>query len=616
MKSYTPEISWHNKDPVYTVDIQNSINRRGENVIWYRVATAGTDRHVIIWKVELDFGEESFGRPQVSVMADLMRHEKTVNVVGFCPSDNGLLASADDGGDILIWRFEGVLDTSPDSKEKESTKKATELPNIFGDNDVDNVEQWSMHKVLRGHLESVVDISWSPDGQYLISGSVDNSAYIWDVSKQTRLHLITTHKNWVQGVSWDPANFLLTSISADRCMRIFDSKTLKVMHTVDRAELIDEKGNKQNTRLFFDYTFQSLHRRLSFTSGGEFLLVPSGIIESPEKKTVDKETSPSFTNVCYLFKRACLSRPLAYVATGSEMTVAAKACPKRFTLREGSNQLELPYRIVFAVITQKSVIIYDSQQLLPISYLTDIHYCNLTDISWSADGCLLLVTSVDGYTTLITFAKDELGKCYEGPALPIAEEKPEKLVKSKAINVLVPKRVKSDSSPKVPVKSSSPKVTIGDMLKRVAAQKKSDENSNENDVLIIGESPASQELPVKKSTVEQVVDAVAQGEGTLITEQIESPLLVKSMPSAKKAAPVNVLIPRKTKRPSTCTPSKSIGSYFTKPPGDGETDKKLETSQETVNTLTPVQVKRLTPDENCEPDASKRAKLLPAAVIE
>ena len=35
----------------------------------------------------------------------------------------------------------------------------------------------------RGHIEDVYDLAWSPDGIFLISGSVDNSAIIWDISK-------------------------------------------------------------------------------------------------------------------------------------------------------------------------------------------------------------------------------------------------------------------------------------------------------------------------------------------------------------------------------------------------------------------------------------------------
>jgi len=35
----------------------------------------------------------------------------------------------------------------------------------------------------RSHLEDVYDIAWSSDGTQLISGSVDNSAILWDIKK-------------------------------------------------------------------------------------------------------------------------------------------------------------------------------------------------------------------------------------------------------------------------------------------------------------------------------------------------------------------------------------------------------------------------------------------------
>ena len=46
-----------------------------------------------------------------------------------------------------------------------------------------NKENWSVVKILRGHLEDVYDLSWSRDSSYIITGSVDNSAIVWDVVK-------------------------------------------------------------------------------------------------------------------------------------------------------------------------------------------------------------------------------------------------------------------------------------------------------------------------------------------------------------------------------------------------------------------------------------------------
>ena len=41
--------------------------------------------------------------------------------------------------------------------------------------------QFSFH--FRGHIEDVYDLAWSPDSTQLITGSVDNSAIVWDAVK-------------------------------------------------------------------------------------------------------------------------------------------------------------------------------------------------------------------------------------------------------------------------------------------------------------------------------------------------------------------------------------------------------------------------------------------------
>ncbi|KAG5644491.1 hypothetical protein DXG03_008318 [Asterophora parasitica] len=63
----------------------------------------------------------------------------------------------------------------------------------------------------------------------------------------------------------------------------------------------------------------------------------------------------------------------------------------------------LPYRMLFAVVTMDTVAIYDTQQAGPVCLLTKLHYDEFTDLTWSPDGQCLIVSSRDGYCTLITF---------------------------------------------------------------------------------------------------------------------------------------------------------------------------------------------------------------------
>lgn len=47
-----------------------------------------------------------------------------------------------------------------------------------------------------------------------------------------------------------------------------------------------------------------------------------------------------------------------------------------------SSTFSLLYRMIYAVATQDTVILYDTQQATPLSVLTNLHYATLTDLAW------------------------------------------------------------------------------------------------------------------------------------------------------------------------------------------------------------------------------------------
>lgn len=135
-------------------------------------------------------------------------------------------------------------------------------------------ETWMRHKILRGHLEDVYDLAWSPDSLFLVSGSVDNKANVWDVKRGKVKKYLDDHKSFVQGVAWDPQDKLIVTLSADRYMCIYNSNTLKRVRRLNKSTYpVDESSplfNKQ-VRLFHDNTLQTFCRRLSFTPDGELM---------------------------------------------------------------------------------------------------------------------------------------------------------------------------------------------------------------------------------------------------------------------------------------------------------------------------------------------------------
>lgn len=65
------------------------------------------------------------------------------------------------------------------------------------------------------------------------------------------------------------------------------------------------------------------------------------------------------------------------------------------------NFFRLPYRVVWAIMTKDSVSLYDSQSKLPFAYIDNIHYNSLSDVVWSYDGRVLLITSLEGYCSFV-----------------------------------------------------------------------------------------------------------------------------------------------------------------------------------------------------------------------
>ncbi|KAL2018407.1 hypothetical protein VTK56DRAFT_885 [Thermocarpiscus australiensis] len=78
----------------------------------------------------------------------------------------------------------------------------------------------------------------------------------------------------------------------------------------------------------------------------------------------------------------------------------------------------LPYRMIYAVATQDSVFLYDTQQHTPICIVSNLHCATFTDLTWSSDGLTLLISSSDGFCSTLSFSTGELGTVYTGELGP------------------------------------------------------------------------------------------------------------------------------------------------------------------------------------------------------
>lgn len=101
------------------------------------------------------------------------------------------------------------------------------VPVEFGK--VDEMIQWGHPRQLRGHVGDVMDLSWSNDSQFLVSGSLDGTAIVWQISnnKFGKVQTLEGHKKFVQGVAMHPLLKMIATASSDATVRIYKNRKLK-----------------------------------------------------------------------------------------------------------------------------------------------------------------------------------------------------------------------------------------------------------------------------------------------------------------------------------------------------------------------------------------------------
>jgi len=75
--------------------------------------------------------------------------------------------------------------------------------------------------VLKGHGDVVHALAFSPDSKYLISGSGDHVAIIWDVETKSLKHRLEGHTNAIYGVGFTPDSARAVTGSDDRTLRLW-----------------------------------------------------------------------------------------------------------------------------------------------------------------------------------------------------------------------------------------------------------------------------------------------------------------------------------------------------------------------------------------------------------
>ena len=76
---------------------------------------------------------------------------------------------------------------------------------------------------MRGHSNRVWSVAFSPDGQYLASGSLNKTVKLWHVESGECIRTMEGHSNYVLSVAFSPDGQYLASGSEDKTVKLWST---------------------------------------------------------------------------------------------------------------------------------------------------------------------------------------------------------------------------------------------------------------------------------------------------------------------------------------------------------------------------------------------------------
>jgi WD40 repeat protein/tetratricopeptide (TPR) repeat protein len=196
------------------------------------LASASFDKTVRLWRLD------------DVPLKTLDGHQNRVQSVTFSP-DGQKLASASTDKTIKLWSRTGVLlETLEGHTERVASVSFSPDGQLLASGSYDKtVKVWSLNKegmsslpcpsaplfpcspsvlfTLKGHTDSVMSVSFSPDSEIIASGSKDKTVKLW--TRHGRLiKTLTGHKGWVTGVTFSPDGQMLASASDDGTVKVWN----------------------------------------------------------------------------------------------------------------------------------------------------------------------------------------------------------------------------------------------------------------------------------------------------------------------------------------------------------------------------------------------------------
>lgn len=227
----------------------------------------------------------------------------------------------------------------------------------------------------------VTGLSWSPDGGFLASSSIDNSVRVWAVDPSLESKELATiqseteavlkgHDGWVKDVAWDPVGRYLASVSDDRSVTIWRCADWRMEARVQEP--------------FIKSSCTTMRRQLDWSPDGVYLCVSHAFDEPKHVAFVIERNN--WQDHATAVRLVGHSAPVCVTAFSPAMYQAPSSGGKK-----GENAT------IVAIADDKATLtIWSPGRNRPIVVCKNMFKQTVLDMSWTADGRSLLVCSMDG----------------------------------------------------------------------------------------------------------------------------------------------------------------------------------------------------------------------------
>jgi WD40 repeat protein len=276
-----------------------------------------------------------------------------------------------------------------------------------------NTRSGEFQQTLRGHEGDVVSADFYPRGQFVVTGSVDNTLRVWNFYNGNTYLTLRGHTEDVVGVSVSPDSSTIATISLDGTMLTWDVTTMKSQIIGDAESAVFGPGNtlvlntKESSVIVYSVNQDAVSEQNIYEDAvcrnGKWIVQkinPSEIqiIDAGSGEVISQvgpfEAEITNQSISPNGKYLIVNNQVWEVETGEKLSELS-SFEGFIPIAGGAGYFSLDGELAAFPEAEHSIRVWELATGEDLAYFTG-HIATITSVAFSPDGSLLVSTSSDG----------------------------------------------------------------------------------------------------------------------------------------------------------------------------------------------------------------------------